>query len=194
MNAIENLSFHAHKALENAGMSLDESVRLALTQPVEQKGIDLEKMDSGVKDIAEIFLMYFFELVRSKKAFCDPGRIEEHFGRRLEENYGISGGLFIDFAKTYWTLKLLIDESNLLEVSEEDGGLRFSEDSETSGYNNVTSAAWCTVERMVGSLFFPMPGPLKQPRWLRKQAQKRFLKNAASDLNTKEFFRTNPFV
>ena len=84
----------------------------------------------------------FFHAAAADYLFADPRLIEARFGQTLEATYPEAGPAFLSLARTYWTLQVYTTDSS------------FNRD------ESVAHALLDRVERTIGSLFFPMPGPV----------------------------------
>lgn len=69
-----------------------------------------EKESLSLDSLSESLFRGFFHAASRGQTFADPSSIASHFGRTLEANYPEAGPAFLNFAYTYWTLKLLHDD------------------------------------------------------------------------------------
>ena len=118
----------------------------------------------------------FFHKIQKGGKFGEIGRIEEIFGRSLEENYGLESGLFMDFARAYWTFRL---EKNDLYPDHKD---------------TVLAKIVSSIDFDISSIFFPTPGPVSMPVNLRRKAQIRWLKTYAKEFDTDRFVEESPYL
>ena len=118
----------------------------------------------------------FWNAVCARKIFGDIARVEQHFGRSLENNYGTNDGPFLDVARAYWTYRL--EMRDILPQY----------------FDAWIAQALIAVEFNIAKLFFPMPGPLKLPKKLRKHVQKEYLNEWAPHFDIERFLKENPML
>lgn len=118
----------------------------------------------------------FMEAASVGEALVDPNGIKERYGRTLRQNYPEAGPAFLQLATTYWTLKLFVDE-----LRNEDLGL-------------AAPNMLAEIERVVGSLFFPVPGPAKVDPATRERSQRTFLKKVAPQIDAEDMIQHNPIL
>ena len=126
-------------------------------------------------EFIEVINGYFFKKAAHGETFGPLSRIEERFGKSLEENYGLSEGPFINVAKTYWTYKL-----ELGDLSAE--------------YSNVVLYTFLSeFEVNIASVFFPTQGPVGGPSVSqRKEMQRQLLQRFAPEIDIERFLSENP--
>ncbi len=128
-----------------------------------------------LSEVIDILKKYFFQKVMLGRSFGDLNRIEQKFGKTLEQNYGIDSGPFLDLAKVYWTFKIESQDLNPI-------------------YTNLTiTQVLFGIEFEIGSEFFPTPGPSTVPNSLRKMNQKYSLHKYAPEFDVKRYFAENPY-
>jgi len=124
----------------------------------------------------EVMYDVFFRKAARGETFGDLIRVKERFGNSIEENYDLSSGPFINFAKTYWTYKLelkdLFPTHNKL----------------------ILSRILNEIEMTIASVFFPMPGPIKIPVKKRKEKQRELLQEFAPEIDIERFLDENPIL
>ena len=117
----------------------------------------------------------FFKLAGSGYAFTFVDRIREHYGSTLEQNYPEASKVFLRFATTYWTFKLLVGD--------------------TIGARSVTLTELArTLEMDIASVFFPTPGPVQISPAVREQKQRELLGQFQVDFDIEDFIRGNPIL
>jgi hypothetical protein len=72
------------------------SIALVSPRPPEAKDLGANIMIAMERE--------FWRRVCAREVFGDTKRIEDEFGRSLEDNYSVKSGPFLDVAKTYWTI------------------------------------------------------------------------------------------
>ena len=94
--------------LAEDNLNIDERTRYAIAFGIiaEPLNIQDESFNEVIEETTELFTRYFFKKASLGKTFGPVTRVEQRFGHSLEANYAVSGGPFIDMAKTYWTYKL----------------------------------------------------------------------------------------
>jgi len=135
-----------------------------------------ESFKEVIEETTELFTRYFFKKVTLGEAFGPITRVEQKFGHSLEANYAISGGPFMDMARTYWTYKLEI------------------EDLLPKYYNLVMSQVLLQIEGSIGSVFFPFPGPAITWVRERRETQRELLEEYAIGMDIDAFLNNNPFL
>ena len=140
-------------------MKADEVTRIA-AQLITRGGVRLSDEDlrllesnasvltSGQEDRADVMstaaLRGFFDAAADGDALVPLYLIQEQFGRTLEEDYPEAGEAFLRFARTYWSLKIVLD---------------------TSSESNWAHQALLYIEaRIIGPLFFHFLAPLPLSR------------------------------
>lgn len=116
----------------------------------------------------------FLDAAAKGDTFTDVGRIEERFGRTLQENYPEAGDTFLPFARAYWTFKLAVED-----LSHARG----------TGASNVLTE----VEHVLQVLFFPTYGPAKIDPDKRERDQREMLADAEG-IDVDQFMAENPIL
>lgn len=154
---------------------------LTLTQSDEE--FLLKKDDEGIKQNKERSTQLFFALLAGfvrcaidGEVFESEDKIKQDFGCTLKENYPEANDLFLNFAKTYWTFKIALD--NILSSSEQWAGMGFLSE----------------LEIKIASIFFPTLGPLQIPYQKREKAQRAILEEYGAKINIDEFIAGNPIL
>jgi len=165
------------EAYETAGkaFSLHKKEMLLGELPEDNLNINQDTRDI-IDETTELVTRYFFKKATLGETFGPITRVEQRFGHSLEANYAISGGLFIDMVKTYWTYKLEV------------------EDLLPKYYKLVLSQVLLQVEGRIGSVFFPFPGPIIL--WVRgrRETQRELLEELAPEIDIDAFLDNNPLL
>ena len=141
----------------------------------------LEKMPDEIKpyservgEIYEIIFRGFFHCAARGVLLYPEEKVAERFGNSIEDNYPEANGVFLRFAKTYWTLQTLKHD------------LRDQDRMKSVG-------AWLLVklEQDIGPVFFPFPGPKKIAASKREKTQRELLKEFGKDIDIEEFMKGN---
>lgn len=143
-------------------------IALVSPRPPEAKGLGADMMIAMERQ--------FWKRVCANETFGDPSRVTHHFGRSLEENYGVTSGPFLNVAKAYWTFKLEV------------------QDILPQYYDTWIGQALIAVELRLAQLFFPTPGPISIPKKLRRNAQREYLQAAAPTFEIERYLKENPML
>ncbi|MBN2376655.1 MAG: hypothetical protein JXD22_09645 [Sedimentisphaerales bacterium] len=135
--------------------------------------------ESFFSELYDILTKAFFEKVLNKDAFGDEAKVNEIFGKTLQENYGVYNGPFLDLARTYWTFKIEVMEL-------------FAPHSDK--FNLVISQFLISYIMEIGGCFFPTPGPFKYPYKDRIRAQEMYFEIYAPNFDKKTYFKNNPVL
>ncbi len=123
----------------------------------------------------------FFHTAADGTTFTDPERIREKFGHPLEETYPEASEEFMKVARTYWSLKLLLADPDMLQARQSSDKLLYDVIDE--------------IDRSIGPVFFPSAGPDETPATdERKQKQKEMILDSNADIDLDAFMAGNPFV
>lgn len=166
------------RELPEDDLNLDEATRAGLEVGVFAKGIVLEdeSLNDVIEETRELVTRHFFKKVVLKETFGPLRKVEERFGTSLEGNYQVSDCPFIDMAKAYWTYKLELGELF------------------PKYHSLVLSQILLQVERDIGSVFFPTPGP--SILWVRqrRERQRQLMEEYAPQIDIDAFLENNPIL
>ena len=172
-----NFPIYAKNALEtlvvNGGGHLSNyDLEMFKEEPSKAK-----KYTARIGEIYENILEGFFHCAAKGLTFIPEEIITGRHGRSVEQNYPEASNEFLKFAKTYWTLKILVD--NLITSGEIDclGGYFLGK-----------------LEQAIGPLFFPLPGPMKIPPETREKHQRELLKASGANIDIEKFIEGNPIL
>ena len=156
--------------------SIDQATRLSIEAGIIPKPIEIqdESLNNVIDETKELVIRYFFKKFTLGETFGSIARVEQHFGRSLENNYDISSGPFIDMAKTYWAYQLEV------------------RDLFPKYHNLVLAQVLVEVESRIGSVFFPFPGPIIL--WVRgrRETQRELLEDLAPEIDIDAFLEEYP--
>jgi hypothetical protein len=116
----------------------------------------------------------FFHCAAKNLTFTDIGRIRQFFGRTLEEAYPGASPTFMQLASTYWTFKLLLNES--MPASSVVGGLLQA------------------IDILFAGVFFPTPGPLGRPKEERETTMRFLIQQSGANLDLEDYIRGNFYL
>ena len=123
----------------------------------------------------------FFHAAAEGRTFADPERIREKFGQPLNETYPDASEEFMKVARTYWSLKLLLADPELLQARQSSDELLYDVLDE--------------IDRSIGPVFFPAAGPEETPATEeRKDKQEKMIRESNADIDLDAFMDGNPFV
>lgn len=134
--------------------------------------------DKPVMDsLGGLALLGFFDAATDGHEFIDREIIFKRFHGTVANNYPEAGPAFLRFANSYWTLKTLVDDLK-----------------ETEPYSGLTGVLGAVIDKHVGPLFFPVPGPVKIPASRREADQRSYLDQLAPRVDIEEFMQHNPIL
>jgi hypothetical protein len=160
------------KLTENNSMVLSKDDIAVL----EKKPEEIKQNNQRVGEIYEIIFRGFFICAAKGIALCPEEKVTEKFGNSIEDNYPKASEPFLKFAKTYWTLRVLVYD--LMET-----------DMEWIGAHLLGK-----LEQDIGPVFFPFPGPKKIAPSKREKFQRELLEEFGKDINIEEFMKGNPIL
>jgi hypothetical protein len=160
------------KLTENNSMVLSKDDIAVL----EKKPEEIKQNNQRIGEIYEIIFRGFFICAAKGIALCPEEKVTEKFGNSIEDNYPEASEPFLKFAKTYWTLRVLVYD--LMET-----------DMEWIGAHLLGK-----LEQDIGPVFFPFPGPQKIAPSKREKFQRELLEEFGKDINIEEFIKGNPIL
>lgn len=166
--------FEVSKAYAAMGAELSPDKKQHLLEELPTTKTD-ERFQT-IRETFDVLSRYFFQQASVGRLFGPVERVTSTFGRTIEQNYGLSDGPFINFAKTYWTYKLEVQDL-------------FPQHSRIS-----LSQTLLRVEETVASRFFPTPGPLSIPVDKRRAAQRELLEMYAPSMDIDRFLSESPVL
>lgn len=159
--------------VHQVGVKVDGQQRRLLLKPADSLN-DAEAESLG--QLIDALYEGFFHCAATGYAFVPPEKIRERFGSTLEQNYPGASASFLRFATTYWTFKIM--QSDLCP----EHGDKF------------ISQLFSRFELEIGSVFFPMPGPLTIPTHQREQKQRELIAKFGAQIDIDDFIRGNPIL
>ncbi len=155
-----------------AGMSLTEDDLNIL----ERNEDEADKYKNRLLEISTAIYNGFIPCAVEGILLIPEIRIKEQFGDSLEENYPEANEVFLTFAKTYWTLRVLV--INLTESERE----------------WIPTYLLANLEQSIGAVFFPFPGKVKIAPSKREKKQRELLQKSGANIDIEEFMRGNPIL
>ena len=166
ITALKTLIFNGEGSLSN------DDLKMFKEEPSKS-----EKYITRIGEIYENILKGFFHCAAKGLTFIPKEIIIERYGKSVEQNYPEASNEFLKFAKTYWTLKILVD--NLIKSGETDClGVHFLG----------------KLEQVISPLFFPFPGPTTIPTETREKHQRELLKASGANIDIEKFIEGNPIL
>ena len=166
--------FNFEKLLHLGGMSPSPSDRAFYEGPADQ--VHTAQMDR-VATLYRTLSSGFFHSAAVGYAFVPPERIQHKFGSSLETRYRGATPTFVRFATSYWTLKLMNED--LWMAFQAVSGAKITLHTQLLG----------KLENDIASVFFPTPGPMRLPQFLRKRMQRKIIVGSGADIDIRELLR-----
>jgi len=154
------------------GMSLTEDDLDILERNEEEA----DKHKDRLLKISKAIYYGFFNCAAEGIVLVPESRIVDEFGHSLEDNYPEANEVFLKFAKTYWTLRVL--EFSLIKNERE----------------WIPTYLLVNLDQTIGPLFFPFPGPAKIAPSRREKDQRELLQKSGANIDIEEFMRGNPIL
>jgi hypothetical protein len=173
MNTSREQAISALKTLAaGVGMSLTENDLDILEENEAEAG----KYKNRLLEISTAIYYGFFHCAAEGIVLVPEIRIKEQFGYSVEENYPEANEVFLKFARTYWTLRIL---SISLAKSEREW---------------IPTYLLMNLEQNIGAVFFPFPGKIVISPSRREKTQRELLQKSGANINIEEFIRGNPIL
>ncbi len=161
---------------EYAGERLSESDWTLLTRRAEVAS-DIPHSDKPrYAELGEMMHRGFFIAAVRGHEFVPREVVQAERGQTIAANYPEASTEFLRFANSFWTLKYLADEMR-------------AEDPYLALTSMLTG-----VDRQLGPIFFPVPGPVRISPARREADQRRILEALARGLDIDSFMKGNPIL
>ena len=115
----------------------------------------------------------FFHCAAQDVTFTDISRIEEFYGRTLEEAYPGVSTTFMKLARTYWTFKVILNEC--------------------TPDPSVCVTLLQGIDINFAGLFFPTPG-ISPPKELREETMRTLIEQSGADLDVEDYIKGNFYL
>ena len=165
-------------ALEN--LSESNPMHLRLTNDdfliLKKTPDEAKQYQKRINEMYKVIFYGFFHCAAKGVALYPEIKVAERYGNSFEKNYPEANETFLKFAKTYWTLKVLL--LDLMEENIEWVGVRL---------------LW-HLEHEIGPVFFPFSGPNKIAPSKREKTQRDIFKVVNANIDVEEFIRGNPIL
>jgi len=172
-----NFPIYAKNALETLVVNGDGNLSNDDLEMFKEEPSKAEKYTVRIGEIYENIFKGFFHCAAEGLTFVPEERIIERYGNSLEQNYPETNNEFLKFAKTYWTLKIILDDLT------ESGGL------ECLGGHFLAK-----LEGDIGPVFFPFPGDIKISPLTREKSQRQLIERSGANINIEKFIEGNPIL
>lgn len=137
---------------------------------------EAEQHSRRLAEIYDAIFRGFFHCAAEGLTLVPERRVTERFGKSIQDTYPEANEVFLNFAKTYWTLRVL--EFELME-----------NDMEWIGAHLLGK-----LEQVIGPVFFPFPGPKKIKPSKREQTQRELIEESGAHIDIDEFIKGNPIL
>lgn len=171
MNKREEVMNALRELVGKGGGALSPTDRVLLKLNIERALGHKER----IADIGYMAFIGFFHCAAESRTFVSEERIEEKYGKSLRDNYPEANESFLNFAKTYWTLKMVVEN--------------IDDDMDWAGAEIITK-----IEVEIAGIFFPTPGPAEMHHKVREKMQREVIKNSKAKIDIDEFIRGNPIL
>ena len=141
-----------------------------------QKPEEAEQYSQRLAEIYGSMFKGFFHCAAKGLALVPEIEIVNRFGYSLKDNYPEANESFLKFAKTYWTLRVLVLDWT-------------KNDMEWIGAHLLAK-----LEQDIGSVFLPFPGTKKIPPNQREEFQRALISESGADINIDDFIKGNPIL
>jgi len=175
-NKMINFPIYAKNALETLIVNGDGNLSNDDLEMFNEEPSKAEKYIARIGEIYGNIFKGFFHCAAKGLAFVPEERIIERYGNSLERNYPEASNEFLRFAKTYWTLKIILGDLT------DSGGL------ECLGGHFLAK-----LEGDIGPVFFPYPGIIISPL-MREKSQRQLIEKSGADINIKKLIEGNPIL
>ena len=130
----------------------------------------------SIESLSESALQAYLKAAVSGYSFVDPVHIKKQLGRTVSQNYPEAGESFLRFANTYWTFQILVYSLEHAQPAD------------------VAFGILRDIERIIGALFFPVPGPIRIDPDRRELDQRKLLQQYAPEIAIDDFIHRNPIL
>lgn len=132
--------------------------------------------ETRLDELYDGMLRGFFACAAEGAVFVPLQRIVDTFKKTLEDNYPEASEAWLKFARTYWTLKLLVDD-----IVDDD-------------FHWIGAHLLARLARDISCVFVPMPGPAIRPPAEREKTQREMLREFGPAINAEQFIKGNPIL
>jgi len=141
-----------------------------------KKPDEAEQHGRRLAEIYDAMFRGFFHCAAKGLTLVPEKGVTERFGQSIEENYPEANEIFLRFARTYWTLRVLVYE--LME-----------HDMEWIGAHLLGK-----LEQDIGPVFFSFPGAVRISPSKREKFQRELIEESGAHIDIDEFIKGNPIL
>ena len=156
----------------SGGLSLTDDDLVILQINVEEA----DKHKNRLLEISKAMYYGFFHCAAEGVVLIPETEVTKKFGHSIEENYPEANKVFLDFAKTYWTLQLLA--FNLPRNNRE----------------WICTYLLVNLEQTIGPVFFPFPGNVQISPSKREKTQREIIGKRGAKIDIEKFIEGNPIL
>ncbi len=153
------------------GSLTDDDLNILSRNPEEAK-----KYSERLSEIYNVMFRSFFHFAAEGLGLIPENRVTKKYGRSITDNYPEANEVFLRFAQTYWSLRVLTYD--LIKY-----------DMEWIGAHLLAK-----LEQDIGPVFFPFPGKVKIAPPMREKTQRELIKESGAKIDIEEFMRGNPIL
>ena len=141
---------------------------------LEKKPNIIKQHSKRLGEVYDAMFKGFFHCAAKGLVLDSEEKVAKRFGSSIEANYPEANEVFLKFARTYWTLRVLVYDL-------------MDNDIEWIGDHLLGK-----LEQDIGPVFFPFPGPAKIAPSKRERTQRKILQEVNADIDIEEFIKGNP--
>jgi len=175
-NKMINFPIYAKNALETLVVNGDGNLSNDDLKMFNEEPRKAEKYIARMGEIYGNIFKGFFHCAAKGLAFVPEKRIIKRYGNSLERNYPEASNEFLKFAKTYWTLKIILNDLT-----------------ESGGLECLGGRLLAKLEGDIGPVFFPFPGIIISPL-TREKSQRQLIEISGANINIEKFIEGNPIL
>lgn len=156
----------------SGGVSLTDDDLDILKRNVEEA----DKHKNRLLEISTAMYYGFFHCAAEGVVLVPETEVTKKFGHSIEDNYPEANEVFLKFARTYWTLRVLA--INLPK----------------NNWEWIGTYLLVSLEQSIGPVFFPFPGRVKIAPSRREKDQRELIQKSGANIDIDEFMRGNPIL
>ena len=137
---------------------------------------EADKHKNRLLEISTAMYYGFFYCAAEGVVLVPETEVTKKFGHSIEENYPEANAVFLDFAKTYWTLRVLA--MNLPRNNRE----------------WICTYLLVNLEQTIGPVFFPFPGNVQISPSKREKIQRELIQKSRAQIDIEKFIEGNPIL
>jgi len=174
--AVKDLRGQAISALKTLIASGGESLTDNDVDLLERNEEEADKYSKRLLEISKAMYYGFFRCAAEGLELIPENGVTENFGRPIKDNYPEANEVFLKFAKTYWTLRVLA-----MNLSKNDREW-------------IGTYLLVNLEQSIGPVFFPFPGQVRISPSQREKTQRELIQECGANIDIEEFIAGNPIL